>query len=103
LDPGTKDLGESGKEVSARSGKLITSDKPSVLANSIFDPIVVEDGEGDRRLPDPPCADESDGFEVFCESDNLLNQLVTPETVPGGRWRGFTGLDDGKHSFVDGC
>jgi hypothetical protein len=41
LDPGTKDLGESGKEVGARSGKLITADKPSVLAKSIFDPIVV--------------------------------------------------------------
>jgi hypothetical protein len=65
LDPGTKDLGESGKEVRARSRKLITTNKTSVLAKSIFGSNVVEDGEGDRRLPDPPCTDESDSFEIF--------------------------------------
>jgi hypothetical protein len=92
LDPGTKDLGESGEEMSARSGKLITTDKPSVLAKSIFDPIVVEDSEGNRRFPDPPCTNESDGFDVFGESDNLLDQLVTPETVPRGRGRRFASL-----------
>jgi hypothetical protein len=103
FDPSTKNLGQSGKEVSARSRKLIAADKPSVIAKSIFDPIVVEDGEGDRCFPNPPCTDESDGFEVFDESNNLLDQLLTPETAPQGRRRRFTGLGDGKDFFVDGC
>jgi hypothetical protein len=89
--------------VSARSRKLITTDKSAVIAKSVFDPTVVEDSESNRRFPDPPRTDESDGFEVFGESDDLLNQLVTPEKVPGGRGRRFTGLGDGKHSVVDGC
>jgi hypothetical protein len=73
LDPHAKEFGESGKEMSARSRKLITTNKSSVIAKSIFDPIVVEDGEGDRRFPDPPCTDESNGFEVLSESSDLLN------------------------------
>jgi hypothetical protein len=80
--------------------KLIAADKSPVIAKSIFDPIVVEYSEGNRRFPNPPRSDESDGFEVFCESDNLLDQLVTPETVPGGRGRRFTGLEDGEHSVL---
>ena len=63
---------------------------------------MVEDGEGDGGFPNPPCTDEGNGFEVFSESDNLLNQLVTPETVPRGRGRRFTGLGDGELSVVDG-
>ena len=47
-----------------------------VLAKSFFDPFVVEDGEGNRCLPDPPCPNESDGFEAFSESDDRLNQLT---------------------------
>jgi hypothetical protein len=70
-----------------RSRKLVTTDKSAVLAKSSFDPTVVEDSESDRRFSDPPCTDESDGFEVFSESDDLLNQLVAPETVPWSRGR----------------
>ena len=43
-----------------RRRELIATDESSVLAKSLFDAIVVEDGEGDGCFPDPPCADESD-------------------------------------------
>jgi hypothetical protein len=76
--------------MSAGSGKLIAADKSAVVAESIFDPIVVEDCESNGRLPDAPCADESDGFEVFSEPYDLFNQLVTSETVPRCRGRRFT-------------
>jgi hypothetical protein len=87
FDPRSKDFGESGEEMGARSRKLITADKSTVFAKSSFDPIVVEDGEGDSCFPDPPCTDESDGFEVFSESGDLLDQLVTSETVSRRGWR----------------
>jgi hypothetical protein len=73
--------------MSAGSGKLIAADESAVVAESIFDPIVVEGCESNGRLSDAPCADESDGLEVFSESDDLLNQLVTSETVPRRRGR----------------
>jgi hypothetical protein len=63
------------------------------VAKSIFNPIVVEDGESNGRLPDASCADESDGFEVFSEPDDLFNQFVTSETVPRRRGREFTRRD----------
>jgi hypothetical protein len=68
----------------AGSWELITADKSTVVAESFFDPIVVEDLEGNRCLADPPCADESDGFEISSESDDRSNQLVASETVPRG-------------------
>jgi hypothetical protein len=79
--------------MSAGSGKLVTPYESTVVAKSIFDPIVVEDCEGNRCLTDPSCADESDGFEAFNESDNLFDQLVTSETVPRSRGRRFTKRD----------
>jgi hypothetical protein len=76
-----------------RSRKLITADKPTVIAKSFSNHIVVEDCESYRRLPDPPSADESDGFEAFSESNDLLNQLFTSETVPQRRRREFAKWD----------
>lgn len=61
FDPRTDDLGQSGKETSTRSQDLFATNESTVLAKSLFDPIVVENGEGNRCFPDPSCADESDG------------------------------------------
>ena len=74
----------------ARCGKLIATDKSSVGAKSLFDPIVVEDGEGNGCFPDSPCTDESNRFEVIGECNDLLNQVVTSKTVPRRRGRQFT-------------
>jgi hypothetical protein len=73
----------------ARSRKLVTTNKSTVVTKSFFDSIVVEDGEGDGCLPDPPRTDESDGFQVFGEFNDLFNQVVASETVPGRRRRQF--------------
>ena len=66
-----------------RSRELITTDKSPVIAKPALDPIVVEDSEGNGCLPNAPCADESDGFEVFSESDDLFDQFVASKTSPG--------------------
>ena len=69
-----------------RCRELIATNEPAVIAKPVLDPIMVEDSEGNGCLPNPPCADESDGFKVFSESNDLLNQFVASETGPG--WRG---------------
>jgi hypothetical protein len=79
--------------MSTRGQKLVAADETTVLSKTFFDPIVVEDGECYRCFPDPPCANERDGLEIFSESDDLLNQFIASETVPRGRGRRFTNRD----------
>jgi len=40
---------------------LVIADEPTVGTESLFDVIVVEDGQCDGRLPDPTDTNESDG------------------------------------------
>ena len=75
--------------MSGRGAELVTTDKPAIVSKLLLDATMVEDGEGDRCLPDPPWTDESDWREVFCEADDLLDQLVAAETDPRRRWRGL--------------
>jgi hypothetical protein len=56
-----------------RSWELVATNEPSVLAKSLLDAVVVEDRQRDRRLPDPPCTDESEGCEAFGETNDLLD------------------------------
>jgi hypothetical protein len=72
--------------MSTRGGELIATNEPPVLAKTSLDAVVVEDGQSNGCLPDPACTDESDGCQVFGETDDLLDQLFAPETGP--RWRG---------------
>jgi hypothetical protein len=74
--------------MNTRSWELVATDEPTVVAKPLLDSILVEDGQSDGRLPDPPCTDESDGCGVFSEANNLLDQLVASETGPRrwGRW-----------------
>ena len=65
--------------------ELIAADESAVVAESLPDPIIVENGQGDRGFPDSASADESDRTKVFGEMHDLLNQLVTPKEGP--RWR----------------
>ena len=69
-----------------RGGELVAADESPVVSKPFLDAIVVEDGQSDCRFPDPACADESNRSEVFCEADNVLDQVVAPETGP--RWWG---------------
>ena len=93
VDACTNNLGESGKEVGTRSRELIATNESAVITKPILDPIVVEHGKGDGRFPNPPCADESNRFEVFSQTGNLLDQFAASETGPGRRRRRFSKRD----------
>lgn len=54
-------------------GKLITTDESAVIPKSILDAIVVKDSESDVRFPNSPDTNESNGFQVFSESNNPLD------------------------------
>ena len=72
--------------MSTRSRELIATDEPAVLAEPLLDAVVVEYSQSDGCLPDPPGTYESDGYEGFGETNDLLDQLVASETGPW--WRG---------------
>ena len=55
----------------ARGGELVAMNKPTVVSKPFLDAVVMEDSQGDGSFPDPPCADESDWGEVFCEANDL--------------------------------
>ena len=70
------------KEVGLGCRELITPDEPTVSPKPLFDPIVVENGQSDGRLPDPTCTNQSGGFEAVYETKNLLDQLAAPKQCP---------------------
>ena len=61
----------------------------------------MEDGQGDRSLPDSAGTDESEWGEVFCETDYLIDQLVAPEEGPRWSGRQFTGYGGFKYQMLD--
>jgi hypothetical protein len=71
------------QEIGVGSGELVAADEPSVVAESLFDTIVMEDGEADGSLSDSTGADESDGGEVFGETNDLVDHVVASEA---GSW-----------------
>ena len=73
------------EEVSARGGKFVTADESTVVAKPLLDPVMVENGQGNGRLPDPSGANESNWNEVLGEVDYLLDQLVASKQGP--LWR----------------
>ena len=66
---------------------MIAANEPTVVPESLFDAVVMEDGQGDVRLPDPAGTNESDGCEVFGQTDDLLDQLATTEASSWCRGR----------------
>jgi len=74
----------------ARGGELVATNKPTVVSKLFLDAVVMEDSQSDRRFPDPPCADESDWSEGFCEANDLCDQLVASNTGPQRRGRWFS-------------
>ena len=59
--------------MSARSRELVTTDESTVVTKTALDPIVVENFECDGRFSNSTCTDESDGLEIFGETDDGLN------------------------------
>jgi hypothetical protein len=87
FDTRADDFGETSEEMRGRGREPIATDESAVTAKPFLDSIVVEDGEGDGRFPDPACTDQSDGFEIFGDYDDLINQFPTSETGPWRRGR----------------
>ena len=87
FNPRANDLGEAGEEMKDRGREFIAADESTVTAKSLLDPIVVEDSEGNRRFPDPPCTDQGDGLQFFGDPDDLVNEFLTSEAGPWRRGR----------------
>ena len=66
---------------------MVATDEPTVITESSFDAIVVKDGQSDGRLANPAGTNESDGCQVVCQINDLLDQLATSETGPRRRGR----------------
>ena len=59
---------------------MITTDEPTVVAEPLFDAIVMEGGQSDGCLADSTGTNESDGFDLFGQVNNFLDQFVTSKT-----------------------
>ena len=66
--------------------RWVTTDESTVISKPLLDSVVVEDGQSNRCFPDPSWTNEGEWGEVFCETDDLLDQIVAPKTGP--RWWG---------------
>ena len=76
--------------MSACGWELVAADKPTFVSELLLDAIVVEDGQSDGCFPNSAWTDESYWGEVFCEADDLVDQLATSETGPRRRGRWFS-------------
>ena len=66
-----------------RGGELVARNEATVVAKSLFDAIVMKNGQCDGSLANPTGTNESDRGDVLYESDYFLNQLVACEEDPG--------------------
>ena len=55
--------------------------------------MVVKDGQGNGCFPDTPCADESDGFRLLNEVNDLLDQRIASEKCLRRRGRQLSNRD----------
>ena len=87
LDTCADGLGEPAEKMWEGSGELVTANESAVITEPCLDASVVKDGQRDGRLSDSSGTDESNRFQVFSETDDLLDQLIASETCP--RWWGW--------------
>ena len=57
----------------ARGWELVAPNESTVVAEPFLDAAVVEDSESNRRFSNSTCTDGGDGFEVFSETNDLVN------------------------------
>ena len=68
-----------------RGREFVTANKSAVMTEPLLDPVVMENGQGDRGFADSTNTDERDWGEVLSEVDYLLDQPVASEERP--RWQ----------------
>jgi len=73
--------------MSAGGGDLITTDEATVVAKPLFNVLVMEDSQSNRRLANSTSANQGDRNEIFCEVNDPLNQLVASKACSWWRWR----------------
>jgi hypothetical protein len=75
-------LGEPVEEMREGCRELVAPDETAVLAETSLDAIVMKDSQRDRCLADPSSADQSHGFEVFGEANNLPQSTRRGQSRP---------------------
>ena len=84
-----------------RGGELVATNEPPVVAEPLLDAMVMEDSQGDGGLSNSASADESERDEVFCATNDPLDQLVTSIEDPRWwRWR-FSGYPGYEYKLLD--
>lgn len=73
--------------MSVRCWELVTPDETTVLAKTLFDAIVMKEGQCDGRLSYASSANESYRQEALGETNDFLDQPVASETGPRRRGR----------------
>ena len=86
--------------MSERCRELVTSNKPTVLAEPLLDAIVMEGSQSDGRLANPACTNESDWSESFYQGNDLLDQIVMSEKDYRGAGESPRGLDEPQNSLL---
>jgi hypothetical protein len=79
-------LREPAEEVGERGRELVAADEPAVVAKLMFDAVVVEDSQSNRRLADSASAKQGNGGQILRKGNDLLDQIVTSEE--NSRWWG---------------
>ena len=70
--------------MSGRGREPVATNEPAVVSEPLPNAVVVENIQSDGCFPGSFCTYESDRGEIFGETNNLLDQLVTSETGPRG-------------------
>ena len=70
------------EEVGERGGELVASDEPAVVTETVFDAVMMENGESYGCLANPTSTNESERNEVFCQTDELPDELISSKEVP---------------------
>ena len=87
--------------MSERGRELVTPNKPTIVAEPLFDTIVMEDGQSGRRLADSANTDQGGRREALCEGNNLLDQVVTSKEDPRWRWWRLPKCAKCKYKILD--
>ena len=84
-----------------RCWELVAANKSAAIAKPLLDVIVMEDGQCDGCFANPSGTYESNRFEVFSETDNLLDELIAPKKVLGWKWGEFSMYTGCNHETTD--
>ena len=87
--------------MSAGSGELVATDEPTIGSEPFLDAVVVEDCQSNGRFPDPPYTDKSDWREMFCEANDLPDQIFASEANSRRRRRWFPKCTGRKYEVLD--